>query len=295
MTLERQTRETRWRFLWKALGMSALPTIVDVGANPLDDPPYKALLDAGLCRVHGFEPQAYAFARLQKAKGPLEDYVNCALGDGGEHDLNIYRGSGLTSLYSLDPRALAFLGRAKRAAHLEERVRVKTRRLDDIDSIERMDLLKIDVQGAERMIFENGTARLSEAVAVITELRMFPLYEREPLMDEEIRALSSLGFRFHKYRFVKQQMIDNSQSARLRPRRIASQALDGDAVFIRDLRDPASVSDTHLQALATLADAVFESFDLTLHCLDILVERRNIAPDVPEAYVNLLPVDLRRT
>jgi hypothetical protein len=32
--------------------------IVDIGANPIDgDPPYKPMLQKGLCRVTGFEPQ----------------------------------------------------------------------------------------------------------------------------------------------------------------------------------------------------------------------------------------------
>ena len=34
---------------------------------PIDgDPPYKAMLAAGLCEVTGFEPQAEALARLEK-------------------------------------------------------------------------------------------------------------------------------------------------------------------------------------------------------------------------------------
>jgi FkbM family methyltransferase len=294
MQADPQTSEARWHYLRSALGMSQVPTIVDVGANPLDDAPYKALLAAGLCRVYGFEPQADAFTRLQDTRGPLETYSNCALADGAEHVLHVYRGSGLTSLFRLDPRSVGFLGRAKRAAHLEKTLPVQTRRLDDIDGITRMDLLKIDVQGAEKMIFEHGATRLSEAVAVITELRMYPLYENEPMMDEEIGVLSSFGFRFHKYQFVKNQMIENSQKMRLRPRRIASQALDGDGVFIRDLRDPAALSNGQIQALAMLADAVFESYDLTLHCLDLLVARQAVAEDVPKAYADLLPAELRR-
>ena len=62
----------------------ARPTaIVDVGANPIDgDPPYHAMLAAGLCEVTGFEPQPDPLARLEKAKGPRERYLPYALGDG---------------------------------------------------------------------------------------------------------------------------------------------------------------------------------------------------------------------
>jgi len=284
----------RWRFLSESLQPMTLPSVVDVGANPLDDPPYKPLLDLGLCRVHGFEPQPQAFAKLQAIKGDLESYTNAAVGDGGTHSLNIYHGSGLSSLFTLDSDAMDFLGRAKRPARLLEKIEVETQRLDDVEDIEGIDLLKIDVQGAEKMIFQHGGQKLSQAVAVVTELRFYPLYEGEPLLDEQISTLSELGFRFHKFLFIKSQMVSNSQKLTLKQRRVSSQALDGDAVFVRDLRDPSVVSSRQLKALAMLADAVFESYDMALHCLDHLVTRGELSPEIVKTYVDLLPADLRK-
>jgi FkbM family methyltransferase len=289
-----ETRK-RWLFLYDSLKPQVPPSIVDIGANPLDDPPYKPLLDLGLCRVHGFEPQPEAFGKLMAMKGDLESYTNAAVGDGKEHSLNIYHGSGLSSLFDLDPDAMTFLGRAKRPARLIEKIQVKTQRLDDIEDIDHIDLLKIDVQGAEKMIFQNGAEKVSRAVAVVTELRFYPLYENEPLLDEQISVLSNMGFRLHKFLFIKNQLVANSQKDRLRPRKVSSQVLDGDAVFVRDLRDPKSVSNSQLESLALLADAVFESYDLALHCLDQLVSRGELSPEMPSKYVDLLPSELRRS
>jgi FkbM family methyltransferase len=287
-------KQKRWTFLYDSMKFQVPPTIVDIGANPLDDPPYKPLMDLGLCHVHGFEPQPEAFDKLMAVKGNLESYTNAAVGDGEVHSLNVYHGSGLSSLFSLDAEAMAFLGRAKRPARLLERFEVKTLRLDDINEIEHMDLLKIDVQGAEKLIFQNGEKKLSQAVAVVTELRFYPLYEEEPLLDEQISVLSNQGFRLHKFLFIKSQMVSNSQKDKLRPRKISSQVLDGDAVFVKDLRDPKAVSNSQLRALAILADAVFESYDLVLHCLDQLVSRGELPPEIPGKYTDLLPLDLRR-
>ncbi|MEM1075092.1 MAG: FkbM family methyltransferase [Pseudomonadota bacterium] len=284
----------RWRFLMDAVAMEGLPSVVDVGANPLDDPPYKPLLEAGLCKVHGFEPQKEAFDNLVSQKGEMESYTNAALGDGDSHELNIYGGSGLTSFYEIDTQAMDFLGRAKRPARRVETVAVQTKRLDDVAEIEQIDLLKIDVQGAEDMIFKGGKSKLSQAVAVITELRLYPLYHQEPMLDIETATLANLGFAMHKFLFIKNQMVSNSQKDRLRTRRIGSQALDGDCVFVRDLRDPAAVSAHQLKALSLLSDAVFESYDLALHCLDMLVQRGLVAPGIPSAYVDLLPEELRK-
>jgi len=284
----------RWQFLHEALAAENLPMVMDVGANPLDDPPYKPLLDARLCRVHGFEPQPEAFARLQSDAGELESYTNAAVGDGAEHKLNVYRSSGLTSFYDLDSKAIDFLGRGKGQARLLEQVAVETRRLDDVADIEHFDLLKIDVQGAEKMIFQNGAKKLSQAVAVITELRLYPLYEDEPLLNEEMALLSDFGFRFHKFQFIKNQMVANSQKDRLRTRRIGSQALDADGIFVRDLRDADRITDAQLKALAMVADAVFESFDLTLHCIDLLSSRGALPGTAAASYVDLLPAELRK-
>lgn len=294
MTEQNQSSAKRWRYLAEHLNLTSKPSVVDIGANPLDAPPYKPLLDAGLCTVFGFEPQSDAFAKLQENKGTLETYENCAVGDGGEYDFNIYQGSGLSSLFKLDHQSIDFLSRRQRPASLIEQTKIKTRRLDDIDNLNHIDLLKIDVQGAEAMIFKNGPEKLSRTVAVITELRFYPLYEGEPLLDAQISELSSLGFRFHKFLFIKNQMISNSQSERLIKRRIGSQSLDGDAVFVRDLRDPKLLTTEQLKSLTLLSDAVFGSFDLTLHCLDQLVSRNEIDKKIPSEYIDLLPSELRK-
>jgi FkbM family methyltransferase len=284
----------RWIFLAERLDGERAPVVIDIGANPLDHPVYKPLLDAGLCELHGFEPQAEAFSRLQEIKGVHETYENRAVGDGGTHEFRIFRQSGLSSFFEIDRSALRFLGRSDGPAKLLDVVEVETMRLDDAGAIDRIDLLKIDVQGAEAMIFENAKKKLASAVAVITELRFFPLYEGEPLLDVQIARLSELGLRFHKLLFVKSQQVANSQSRRLKTRALSSQALDGDAVFVRDLRDPASVTDEQLRALALLADAVFESYDLTIHCLDLLVDRGCLDSEVPVEYVAYLPDQVRR-
>ena len=71
-------------FLLGLLEPCKMTTVVDIGANPIDgDPPYKAMLEKGLCRVIGFEPQQEALRILLERKGPLETYLPYAIGDGG--------------------------------------------------------------------------------------------------------------------------------------------------------------------------------------------------------------------
>ena len=131
--------------------------IVDIGANPAGgNPPYKPMLDAGLCRVTGFEPHEESFAQLLRAKGSNERYLPFVIGDGGRHNLNIYWGSSMTSLHEIDPATLDLFPEFIPWTRLLHRVEVDTHRLDDIAEIETVDYLKIDAQGSELAVFQSG-------------------------------------------------------------------------------------------------------------------------------------------
>src|SRR4051812_38193209 len=126
-----------------------LTAIVDVGANPIDgDPPYKAMLAAGLAEVVGFEPQADAFARLEKMRGPRERYLPYAVGDGTRANLNICELEGMTSLLVPEPRHLALFNLFPIWGQVKKQIPVDTKKLDDITEIAAMDFLKMDVQGS---------------------------------------------------------------------------------------------------------------------------------------------------
>ena len=142
------------------LSPERLTDVVDVGANPIDgEPPYTPMLDAGLCRVTGFEPQHEALLELQRKKGPNERYLPYAVGDGDLHTLNICRASGMTSLFEPDPVTLSLFEFLKPLAEVIERVLLQTRRLDDISEIQHVDFLKIDIQGGELAVFKGGRSK----------------------------------------------------------------------------------------------------------------------------------------
>jgi hypothetical protein len=93
--------------LARLLDMGRLTHVVDIGANPIEGAPsYKRLLDAQLCRVTGFEPQASALAELFLRKGANEAYFPHAVGDGKEHTLNLCAYSGWTSTFVPSAAAL---------------------------------------------------------------------------------------------------------------------------------------------------------------------------------------------
>lgn len=252
---------------------SRLTQVVDIGANPIDgDPPYSPLLQAGLCRVTGFEPQSAALAELQRRQGPLENYLPHAVGDGEAHTLNICAASGMTSLYEPDPATLDLFAALKPLGTVLRREKVQTRRLDDIAEITAMDFLKIDIQGAELSVFQHGRSKLSAAVVVQTEVSFIPLYRGQPGWGEIDVEMRAQGFIPHCFAAVKRWpiaplVVGNNDREPL------NQLLEADIVYVRDFSRPEHLDDEQLKHLALIAHYCYGSFDLTVRCLWLLEQR----------------------
>jgi FkbM family methyltransferase len=274
--------------LHAALPIARPTSIIDVGANPINEAPYSTLLKAGACHVTGFEPQPDAFAELQRIKGPLETYHPHAIGDGSTQTLHIYASGGLTSIFPPHLPGLAALGRP-RWARVRERIAMQTLALDAIPDLAPCDLLKIDIQGGEKLVFDNATRVLSEAVAVIVELRYMQLYEGEPMAGGVDETLRQQGFMLHKFMFNKSQPMPHSQAARLNRRRTADQLIDGDAVYLRHPGRIGEFTDAQVMHLALLAASVFDSHSAALYAVDELVRRGLVPKDLPERYADALP------
>lgn len=268
--------------------------IVDVGANPVEDPPYRDLLDAGGCRLVGFEPHAEAFAELGARASETETYLPEAVGDGGEVTFNTYRAGGLSSVFRPYEGAFRFLGRSRGNMALVESTRMKTVRLDDVPAARGLDLLKIDIQGGEVAVFRGGERTLRDAVAVIVETRFYQLYEDEPMLGGVDLELRRLGFQLHKFLFQKARVLPSRWKPRLRARANRNQLIDGDAVYLRDLGAEAPMPDDKLAHLAVLAAAVFDSHDLVLWCIERLAQAGTIDAEVGEAYLAALPAEFVR-
>lgn len=280
------------RVLVEGLGAERLTRIVDVGANPINPPPYQDLLKAGQCEVVGFEPQAEALAELHKTMGPHETYLPYAVGDGSRKTLRLYASGGFTSVFEPDLGAMGFLGKPN-WGKVNGEVPLDTVALDACPEVGPFDLLKIDIQGGEVAVFEGARRLLSTALCVITEVRFYPLYQGEPMLGGADCALREQGFFLHKFMFSKAAALVSPQMARLKFRRMRDQLVDGDAVYLRDLRAPEKLSDEDLRHLALLAAGVFESHSLALWALDHLVRRKAVAAGLPDAYADALPANLR--
>ena len=263
--------------------------IVDVGANPIDgDPPYKAMLAAGLCTVTGFEPQVAALARLQQAKGPHERYLPYALADGTERTLHICQLEGMTSLLVPDPAHLALFNLFPIWGTVKERIPVTTRRLDDIAEITQLDFLKMDVQGAEREVLAHGRAKLADTVVVQTEVSFVSLYHDQPSFGEMDLVLRELGFLPHSLIGTKiwplTPMVVGDQ-----PNRGIRQLLETDMVYVRDFSRPENMGVEQWKHLALVAHHCYGSYDLALKAVISLMKLGVLPEDASKRYLAGLP------
>jgi len=222
------------------------------------------LLSAGLIDLIGFEPQPEALAQLEAHKGPRERYLSHAVGDGRTATLHFCYASGMTSL--LEPAGTDFFHHFPTWSRILKTEELGTCRLDDIGEIQQMDMLKIDVQGGELAVFENGVERLSKTLVIQTEVSFFPLYFKQPGFGAIDVFLRSLGFMPHMFAAINKRIIS--------PMVIAgdgaipiNQVLEADIVYVRSLDDLAMLSARELEKIALLLHGCYGSVDLALRCL----------------------------
>ncbi|WP_148613981.1 FkbM family methyltransferase [Nocardioides rubriscoriae] len=274
------------RRLLESLAPTERAVVVDVGANPLELPAYTRLLGLDQCRVIGFEPQPEAYAALQGRDPAREVYLPHALGRPGPRGLHVFRSSGFTSTFAIDETTIDLVGdpQWRVGTELRETLTVDLTALDDVPDLPAFDLLKIDVQGGELDVFRHGRRRLATALCVVPEVSFFPLYRDAPTFADVHQELLAQGFHLHKFLFQKSVHLHGSQSTTTGVRAHHSQLVDGDAVYLRDLRTMPSWPLEQVKTLVLLATYVFDSPDLAVRALDELVARGAVADDLPASY-----------
>lgn len=243
--------------------------VFDIGAMVEGAPRHAPLVDQDAASVTAFEPQEEERRRLESQQ-PNTRCHPFMLGDGGSMPFHITRYPGCSSLYEPDPEVIdSFFGIGAADPggnfHVERTVRVETTRLDDVPDLPRPDFLKLDIQGAELMVLQNGQRCLSHALIVETEVEFVPLYRGQPLLGDVQRFMQDRGFWLHR--------LDDVQGRSYRPlatddpSAAVSQPLWCDAVFVRNPSRLHGWSETELLIGGHVLHDCYGSFDLVLKLL----------------------------
>lgn len=279
----------RAKFLMRKLRPSRRMNVCDVGARPQTTPPYKLLHKLGGCHVWGFEPDEHAFAALQKLNQPNASYFKQAIGMPGPATFYRHPIGSIASIYQIAEASAKYLGKYHWIGRNIQEIPLDLVGLDDVEGMPAIDVLKIDIQGGELDVFKTGTRVLSEAVVIIPEVRFYRMYEGEPMWRDVDAQLADMGFILHKFMQPKMVPLPSPQRKRFGKRKITSQLLDGDAVYIRSLDDSDAVSNDQMMHLALAAETMFQSYDLVLMLLNKLENRKAIEAGSAEKYFDRLP------
>lgn len=270
------------------LGIDQLTSVVAIGANPVDGPPpFRPLLDRGLCHVVGFEPQLDALTSLERSKSEAETYLPYVIGDGSEQTFHRCAASGMSGCLKANASTSAVFPLFAEFGRIIESERVQTRTLDSISEIERLDYLQIDVQGSELSILQAGRVKLSQAVAIQTEVSFVPLYENQPAFGALDLELRGQGFIPHamvdRRNWIIAPMVLNNN-----PRQPLNQLLEADFVYVKDFRKPEEFRVEQWRHLALIAHYCYRSYDLALYCIRQLARRDAIDHSCEEKYVEIV-------
>jgi len=240
-------------------------TIVDVGASPLGHElePYSPLVAAGRARVTGFEPDQQALRQLrhQFPDPTTHRFLPHIVGSGQPAVFHETEWSLTASLFEPNRRILDHYQHLGELVVERTRHPVQTARLDDLLAPGDMDVLKIDVQGAERLVFDGAPRRLDECLVVWTEVEFIPLYKNQPLFGDIDARLRSHGLQFLSFAGVSNRQLASWPKVGVkRPPR--PQQLWADAIYVPQPERVEALSADAAARLALAAHHMLMAYDL---------------------------------
>lgn len=266
--------------------------VLDVGAALGERPIYQKLVEAGAARISGFEPTVEECEKLNAKYGPPHRFFPLFVGNGKSCTFHETSWSMTGSLLEPNQPLNEHFQQLGELTALKAKHAVQTSRLDDISGLVDVDFIKIDVQGAELMIFEHGPRVLSEAVLIQTEVEFLPLYKEQPLFADVDRHLRGAGYQLHTFLGFGQRafkpLVKNKQ-----PHLGFRQLLWSDAVYARDFMRLGELSEPKLMKLALLLHDLYESLDLC-HVVLAELDRRSGQKWAPRYLARLTGVPPKR-
>lgn len=261
--------------------------IVDIGAMDIGEEqnPYMRLLSGDLACIVGFEPLEQECRKLNKSSANNRKFLPYAVGDGTKKPFYITNTGMTSSLYEPNHDLTIKFQNLDELMQVIKTEEMQTVRLDDVPEILDTDFLKIDVQGAEKMILENAARVLQDTLVIQTEVEFVPLYKNQPLFADVDRTLREHGFAFHKFlgtagRTFKPFYVKGNINKPI------SQMLWADAIYVKNFMELETLSEQKLLKYAIIMHEVFRSLDL---CHLVLAQYdRKTGMDLSQRYLHLI-------
>jgi FkbM family methyltransferase len=260
--------------------------IVDIGASAINEKPiYKILLDKRLGHLNAFEGDERQIDGIKNAYGGQVTIFQDFLYDGKNATVYLmHPDTGMTSLLPPKNPALRFFNGFEGFGRVVNTFVVQTKRLDDVPNLPTIDFLKMDIQGAELTVLQNGPNSLRNCVAIQLEVSFVNLYENQPSFGDLDLWMRSNGYVPHTLIDLKRWSITPTifnNNFRIP----GNQLLEADIVYIRDPLDLHALTSLQLKKLVALSHYCFGSIDLCVFLLLELERRVLIEKDSHKQYL----------
>lgn len=245
--------------------------VANIGCRPIGGgpEPFEAILEyfSG-SQIIGFETDKDLCEKLNKETSGGYNFFYQALGQKNEKR-NFYNTEDpmCSSLYQPNEK---FLERYQclEVMKLKNITQIDTVSLDHFcleNQIKKIDLIKIDIQGAELDVFKGGKDTLKNTLFIISEVEFNTLYINQPLFGDVHNFLIKENFMFNKFlgfggRTIKPVVMGNNINIP------DTQTMWSDAIFVKDLEKIKELDDQQVLKLAVIS-FLYNNQDMTFFCL----------------------------
>ena len=254
--------------LIKLLKIETPIVICDIGASPTDPTPsIEDLINNTNSILYGFEPNEDEFNKLKQSEKNI--YFNYGIGNGNDEILNICAAPGMSSVLEPNYEYLNLFHGMQEWTKIIKKKLIKTKKLDEINFEKKIDFFKIDVQGYEYEIINNGKKKIKESLVVQIETSPIPLYKNEKTFSYICNQLENLDFELHMFnnihtRYFKPFVPNNTTYSGLH------HLFQLDCIFIKKLNFISNLNIEELKKFILISLYSLKSYDLTLLLLNKL-------------------------
>ena len=236
--------------------------ICDIGASAVDPTPsITDLINNSNSILYGFEPNEDEFKKLSQSD--TKKYFNYGIGNGKDETLNVCTAPGMSSILEPNFEYLDLFHGMSDWAKVIKKLKIKTKKLDEINFEKNVDFFKIDVQGYEAEIIKYGREKIQKSLIVQIETSPIPLYKKEKPFSYICHQLEDIGFELHMFnnihtRFLKPFVPKNGTYSGLH------HLFQLDCFFIKKLNLINNLDIEELKKMALISLYSLKSYDLTL-------------------------------
>jgi len=254
--------------------------IVDVGSQELSTERdiHAPLRDGAPVEIIGFDPFArttadtadQACVNVIRADGARIKTFPTLLADGSEVTFHINRYDPTSSILPSNHRLTRQFGLLDLAVETIETRKLWSRRMDDVLPIDgpaaRIDLLKIDVQGAAHVLLQNAPKVLANTLICHVEAEFSPVYLGENLFSEIDALLRAAGFCFVDFFSLGRQRYASFETSRERAFH-RGRTLWADCIYVRGLDTEGALSAEDLFRAAYIVHCCYNKQDVVAELL----------------------------